>query len=35
MQLKDSKDENQRYKSLMDGIRKIIKTEGVKGSYIH
>ncbi|KAI8915566.1 mitochondrial carrier domain-containing protein [Gorgonomyces haynaldii] len=33
MQLKDAKDESQRYKSVMDGLTKIIKNEGVKGLY--
>ena len=33
MHLKDSKDENTRYKSILDGMRKIFKTEGIKGFY--
>ena len=33
MQLKESHIESQRYKSLLDGIRKIFKTEGVQGLY--
>jgi adenine nucleotide transporter 17 len=32
MHLKD-KDENSRYKSILDGIRKILKQEGIKGLY--
>ena len=33
MQLKESKDESQRYSSIVDGLRKIVKHEGVKGLY--
>ncbi|KAJ3034785.1 hypothetical protein HDV00_004647 [Rhizophlyctis rosea] len=33
MQLKQSNDANQRYTSVMDGFRKIIRQEGVKGLY--
>ncbi|KAJ3169951.1 hypothetical protein HDU88_000593 [Geranomyces variabilis] len=33
MQLKQSGDENTRYKSVLDGLRKIINTEGVRGLY--
>ncbi|KAJ1964297.1 hypothetical protein GGI12_001529 [Dipsacomyces acuminosporus] len=33
MQLKQSKNENERYSSLMDGLRKVIANEGVAGLY--
>ncbi|KAI8917956.1 mitochondrial carrier domain-containing protein [Entophlyctis helioformis] len=33
MQLKEGGDENSRYKSLVDGLQKIVKTEGIKGLY--
>ncbi|KND00123.1 uncharacterized protein SPPG_04465 [Spizellomyces punctatus DAOM BR117] len=33
MQLKQTGDENSRYRSVLDGFQKIIKTEGVKGLY--
>eukprot|EP00842_Homolaphlyctis_polyrhiza_P006474 jgi/Hompol1/6828/HPOL_000296-RA len=33
MQLKQGDDESSRYNSVLDGIRKIIKTEGIKGLY--
>ncbi|KAI8321571.1 mitochondrial carrier [Martensiomyces pterosporus] len=33
MQLKQSKNENERYSSLMDGLRKVIAQEGVAGLY--
>jgi adenine nucleotide transporter 17 len=33
MHLKDSDDENQRYSSVLDGFKKILKTEGVAGLY--
>ncbi|TPX68373.1 hypothetical protein SpCBS45565_g03133 [Spizellomyces sp. 'palustris'] len=33
MQLKQTGDENSRYRSVLDGFRKIIKTEGAKGLY--
>ncbi|KAJ1941664.1 hypothetical protein EC988_006700 [Linderina pennispora] len=33
MQLKQSKNENERYDSLMDGLRKVIKHEGIAGLY--
>ena len=33
MHLKDGKDENSRYKSILDGLSKILKTEGVSGLY--
>ncbi|KAJ3301130.1 hypothetical protein HDV03_001320 [Kappamyces sp. JEL0829] len=33
MHLKDSKDVNQRYSSVLDGFRKILKTEGIAGFY--
>ncbi|KAI9472759.1 hypothetical protein LPJ78_001456 [Coemansia sp. RSA 989] len=33
MQLKQSKNENERYKSLVDGLRKVIATEGIAGLY--
>jgi uncharacterized protein YicC (UPF0701 family) len=32
MQLKDAKEEIQRYKSAFDCLRKIIKHEGMKGT---
>jgi adenine nucleotide transporter 17 len=33
MQLKESKDKSQEYKSLLDGFKKIVDREGVKGLY--
>lgn len=33
MQMKQSNDEKLKYKSLLDGVSKIIKSEGVKGLY--
>ncbi|KAI8820427.1 mitochondrial carrier domain-containing protein [Fimicolochytrium jonesii] len=33
MQLKQSTDDNLRYKSVLDGFQKIIRTEGAKGLY--
>ncbi|ORX92923.1 mitochondrial carrier [Basidiobolus meristosporus CBS 931.73] len=33
MQLKQSSDESQRYKSVLDGFRKVLKHEGVAGLY--
>ncbi|KAJ2451823.1 hypothetical protein EV183_003351 [Coemansia sp. RSA 2336] len=33
MQLKQSKNENERYKSLVDGLRKVIAAEGIAGLY--
>ncbi|KAJ2700970.1 hypothetical protein FB645_004821 [Coemansia sp. IMI 203386] len=33
MQLKQSKNENERYSSLMDGLRKVIANEGIAGLY--
>lgn len=33
MQLKESSDETQRYKSLFDGLKKIVKAEGIAGLY--
>ncbi|KAJ2784075.1 hypothetical protein GGI15_002366 [Coemansia interrupta] len=33
MQLKQSKNENERYSSLMDGLRKVIASEGIAGLY--
>ncbi|KAJ2487122.1 hypothetical protein EV174_000734 [Coemansia sp. RSA 2320] len=33
MQLKQSKNENERYDSLMDGLRKVIAQEGIAGLY--
>lgn len=33
MHLKDSKDENSRYSSILDGFKKILKTEGIAGFY--
>ncbi|ORY02638.1 putative peroxisomal membrane protein Pmp47 [Basidiobolus meristosporus CBS 931.73] len=33
MQLKQSSDENQRYRSVLDGFRKVLKHEGVAGLY--
>ncbi|KAJ2156463.1 hypothetical protein GGF46_005166 [Coemansia sp. RSA 552] len=33
MQLKQSKNENERYSSLLDGLRKVIAQEGVAGLY--
>lgn len=33
MHLKDSKDENQRFKSIFDGLQKIYKAEGISGLY--
>ncbi|KAJ2514137.1 hypothetical protein GGI11_004184 [Coemansia sp. RSA 2049] len=33
MQLKQSKNENERYSSLLDGLRKVIAAEGIAGLY--
>ncbi|KAJ1842076.1 hypothetical protein H4S02_003835, partial [Coemansia sp. RSA 2611] len=33
MQLKQSKNENERYKSLVDGLRKVVAEEGIAGLY--
>ncbi|KAJ2176352.1 hypothetical protein GGF45_003700, partial [Coemansia sp. RSA 551] len=33
MQLKQSKNENERYSSLIDGLRKVIASEGIAGLY--
>ncbi|KAJ1927009.1 hypothetical protein IWQ60_003305 [Tieghemiomyces parasiticus] len=33
MQLRQSRDENQRYHSIFDGLRKIVRQEGIEGLY--